>query len=249
MPTKTALSRYFHLRMDHRNDGDLQKYIDFIRRLPGKDKLIVLEISKQSKKPHTHTIFFDERSENRLRTMWKEKFSDYKGKEDKEYQFKSIPDDELFGAEKYVCKGKDEMTQPDVLLQTGKYSIEYVIEKHKQWWEVNKQLCKSVVPDGTMNPYIQVIEHRVEKVVKPKKNFFNDLIQAIDLQYPDREWGLRDTPLLLRMLLKLHGKNFRPYGPQQIENEMNVLLNHYCYESHYADLYETLKNRNNIPHL
>jgi len=89
----------------------------------------------------------------------------------------------------------------------------------------------------------------VEKVVKPKKNFYNDVIEYLNRQFPDRVWNLRDSPIMLNAILKLHGKHFRPYGPQQLENEMNVIMNILVFDSHSSEMYDVLKNRGNIPFL
>jgi len=241
---------YFHLRVDFRDASDFEKNLDFIRRLPGKDKLLVLESKSTNATPHFHCIFNDSHSESRVRQLWKDKFPDYDGKLKKEYQFKQLKETELYDAEKYLCKGEDTFSPPNIIIQCGKYNIESVINLHTEYWRTGgpRQKLQQPIPDGTMQPFVTVT-HVIEKIIKPKKNFYNDVIEYLRLQFPDREWNIRDTPIMLRAILKLHGKLFRPYGPSQIENEMNVIMNILVHESHYSDFYEVLKNRGNIPHL
>jgi len=240
---------YFHLRLDYRTADDLARYVDFVTRLPGKDKIIVLERKTTNDKPHLHSIFIHDKTESTVRQQFMKKFEDYKGR-GKEYQLKQIPDVELYDAEKYICKGETTLDSPDIILQTGKYNIEYTVKLHIAYWELNAFVNKNKtqVQNGTMEPFITVT-HRVEKVVKPKKNFYNDVIDYLHLQYPEKEWTLNDTVLMYYGIMKLHGKHFRPYGPQQIENEMNVIMNILCHARHCENMLQVLKDRRNIPNL
>jgi len=243
---------YFHLRLDYRSAEDLERYIDFVRRFPGKDKLIVLEKKGTNDKPHLHSIFLHDRSKSAVLNQFAKKFECYIGtKQSKanEYQLKPLTEAELYDAEKYLCKGEGAVMPPNIVLQTGKYSMEYTVSLHIAWWEMNAFLTKNKPKEqtGPMDNYI--VTHRVEKVVKPKKNFYNDVIDYLHIQYSNREWTLRDTPLMFSAIMRLHGKHFRPYGPQQLENEMNVIMNILCHCDHYNDMYDKLKERGNIPNL
>lgn len=238
---------YIHLRVDYRSAEDLEANVDWIKRQSSKDVLFVLERKSTNDKPHFHCIFsYDNISFSSVRQHWKKRFPDYDGKFKKEYQMKEIPNEELYDAEKYLCKGESMVAQPNVFLQCGKYTIEKVLELHADYWSRGGP---QPTPSEISSSDNIVIHYRVEKVVKPKKNFYKDVIDYLNRIYPDRVWNVRDSPHILQALLKLHGVNFRPYGLQMIENEMNVLLNILCHDSHYSDMYEILKNRGNIPHL
>lgn len=239
---------YFHLRLDYRTADGLERYLDFVKRLPGKDKLIVLEKKSTNDKPHLHSIFIHDRTLSTVRQQFLKKFDDYDGKKN-EYQLKELKDDEMYDAEKYLCKGEGPDRPPDVVYQTGKYTMENTVSLHIAWWEMNALLTKNKPIDKNCTMDNFVITHRVEKVVKPKKNFYNDVIDYLHLQYSNRDWTLKDTPLMFAAIMRLHGKHFRPYGPQQIENEMNVIMNILCHNDHYNDMYEKLKERGNIPNL
>jgi len=242
----------FTLRYDQKEGLDDERVLQWVRehaRTP--DILAVFELAKQTKKPHFHILFWYDKTESTLGQHFRPAFPELSGKK-KEWCIKAVTD--LYGAEKYHCKGAGVIHQPDVRLQTGKYTIERVIELHADWFAFGGP--RDEQPEYTGNPsediraYGQaVITHRIEKIVKPKKNFFNDVIEHLRKTYPDRVWNIRDTPLMLDAVLKLHGRLFRPYGPTQLENEMNVIMNILVPESHYADMYEQLKARRNIPHL
>jgi len=197
-----------------------------------------------------HSIFQHDKTESTVRQQFVKKFEDYKGRS-KEYQLKIIPDIELYDAEKYICKGDRADSPPDIIYQTGKYTMDYTVQLHVAYWELNAFVNKNkkkTEQEGPMDSYV-VITHRVERVVKPKKNFYNDVIDYLHMQYPERDWTLRDTPLMYHAVLKMHGKHFRPYGPQQLENELNIIMNILCHGAHSHDMYEVLKSRGNIPHL
>jgi len=242
---------YFHLRYDYKSADHLERFIDFVRRIDCTNRLIVLEKKSTNQKEHLHAIFTHRRKKTTVRQQFLEKFPDTNGKIDKDYQLKEIPETDLYDAEKYLCKG-DKTTPPDIVLQTGKYTAERTTQLYAEYWlnggpSEAGSASGSPEPDGTMQPFI--ITHRIEKVVKPKKNFYNDVIQYLLLQWPEKEWTIRDTPFMFRAIMKLHGKHFRPYGPQQLENEMNVVMNILVFESHYDTMYETIKQRGNIPNL
>ena len=244
---------YFHLRYDYKSSDHLERFIDFVRRVDCKDRLIVLEKKTTNQKEHLHCIFTHRRKLTTVRQQFMDKFPDTDGKGGKEYSIKQLclkSDDELYEAEKYLCKGDATLTPPNIVLQTGKYTLEFTDKAHADYWTMNEFLNANKKPTANSGPIDQyVITHRIEKVVKPKKNFYNDVIQFLHIQYPDREWNIRDTPIMFNAIMKLHGKHFRPYGPQQLENEMNVIMNILVFDSHYADMYEQIARRGNIPHI
>jgi len=254
---------YFHLRYDYPDSTHLERIIDFVRRIDCTNRLIVMEKKSTNDKDHVHCIFTDRRSENQVRKTFRDKFPNAKGKDEKgkgeckDYQLKPIKADDkrtleesLYDAEKYLCKGDNTLTQPNIVLQTGKYTAEFTVQAHIDYWLLNEFLNKNKKMDdkGPMDQYM-IVTHRVEKVVKQKKNFYNDVIDMLHMQYPEREWTLRDTPIMYHTVLKMHGKHFRPYGPQQLENELNIIMNILCHGAHSHDMYEVLKSRGNIPHL
>jgi len=241
---------YFHLRYDYKSADHLERYVDFVRRIDCSHRLIVLEKKSTNDISHLHSIFTHRRTKSTVGQQFMEKFPDTNGRK-KEYQLKELTDAELYDAEKYLCKGDIHTREPpNILLQTGKYTVEFTVKAHSDYWELNDFLNKNKKPTANTGPIDQyVITHRIEKVVKPKKNFYNDVIQFLSIQYSDREWNIRDTPIMFHAIMKMHGKNFRPYGPQQIENEMNVIMNILVFDSHYADMYEQIARRGNIPHI
>lgn len=252
---------YFHLRYDYKSADHLERFIDFVRRIDCTHRLIVLEKKTTNQKEHLHCIFTHRRTKSTVRQQFLEKFPDTDGKCGKEYELHEIKEDTKKGvyrtfdealrdAEKYLCKGDDALTQPNIVLQTGKYIPEFTVKAHADYWEMNAFLNANKKPTANAGPIDQyIVTHRVEKIVKPKKNFYNDVIQFLKIQWPDKEWTIKDTPYMFAAIMKMHGKNFRPYGPQQLENEMNVIMNILVYDAHYTQMYDVLKARGNIPNL
>jgi len=240
----------YQLRVDYKNADDLDKCLTFVRELNSLDTFMVLERATISQKLHFHALFWSDTILSTLRQQWKKYMLPvvYDGKKN-EYSLYIVPEIEIYDAEKYLCKGDSQVAQPNVYLQTGKYTIERVIELHADYWSNGGPRAPPVKTEDIRQYGETIITHRVEKIVKPKKNFYNDVVDYLHRQFPDRTWNARDTPIMLNAIMKLHGKLFRPYGPQQIENEMNVIMNILVFDSHYADMYETLKARGNIPHL
>lgn len=252
----------YHLRIDYKSPQDLEKGVQFVKDQFSVNTIIVSEKKTTNQKDHTHAQFWSDTILSTLRQQFHAFMlpSVYEGRIKKEYCLKIVPDHEIYDSEKYMCKGSlDGITPPDILLQTGKYTIEKTIQLHSEWHEIARQIkaraaqaAQTDTPSsaGDIRQYGEtIITHRVEKVVKPKKNFYNDVFDYLHRQYPDREWTLRDTPIMFHAILKFHGKLFRPYGPQQLENEMNVIMNTLCFAEHYSDMYEQVKARGNIPHL
>lgn len=248
------MSLFFHLRVDYKNADDLAKCLDFIRLQNSVDTLMVLEKKTTNAKDHFHALFWTDTIISTFRQQFHRAMRPavYDGKKN-EYALIPVPEHERYDAEKYLCKGDDALTPPNVYFQSGKYTIEKVIELQADWYKYGGPRvkgCQVNTDPADIRHYGEtIITHRVEKVVKPKKNFYNDVIEYLHRQYPDREWVMRDTPIMLQAILKLHGKHFRPYGPQQVENEMNVILTILCYDSQFTEMYDVLKNRGNIPFL
>lgn len=244
----------YHLRVDYKNAEDLERCLAFVRLQNSVDTLMVLEKKTTTHVDHFHAQFWSDTLKTTLVQQFHRYMSPsvYDGKYKKEYACLIVPEHELYDSEKYLCKGDDALTEPNVYFQSGKYTIEKVIELHADYWKNGGPRVKGSVntdPADIRHYGETIITHRVEKVVKPKKNFYNDVIEYLHRQYPDREWVMRDTPIMLQAILKLHGKHFRPYGPQQLENEMNVILTILCYDSQFTEMYDVLKTRGNIPFL
>jgi len=237
-----------HLRVDYKNATDLEANMKFVTEIKSLDSLMILERKTTNDVPHFHALFWFDKTLSTLRQQWKKLFPAYDGKKN-EYCIKVVPELEVYDTEKYLCKGENALTPPDVFLQTGKYSVERTIELHLEYWARGGPRVKEENKEDIRHYGETIITHRVEKVVKPKKNFYNDVIEYLNRQFPDRVWNLRDSPIMLNAILKLHGKHFRPYGPQQLENEMNVIMNILVFDSHSSEMYDVLKNRGNIPFL
>jgi len=246
---------HFHLRVDYRSASDLSANLDYIARRNGADRLVVLEKKSTNEKDHFHAIFNDDRSESQTRNLWKQKFTDYDGKFKKEYMMELIPNPKrpsLIDAERYLCKGESKEIGPVVAYHTGRFTTEYIAQRHEEYWRIHDDTHPPHLIQSHFDTLGTVISTAVAPPPKKKApTFLQRLIMRLEDDAPaEYKWDVkRDTPKFLMMLLKAHGKHFKPYGPQQIENEMNVLLNHFCFESHYADFYDVIKNRGNIPHL
>lgn len=245
---------YCHLRVDY-ND-DLPQMIEFVKTSSSKDILMVREFKKSNGRVHFHALFSTEIGISTLRQQFHRVSPGvYDGKKLKNYMLEDVQKkkDDFRGFEQYISKGKGVLEPPDVILQGGKYSIEYVIELHTAYWQYGGPNGNTEVTEEIPGTYQRAgtyhIEHSVIRVVKPKKNFINDVIDALRRQYPERKWDTRDSPIIFEKLMRMHGIHTRVYGPAQLENEMNVLLNILCYDGHFSDMYEIIRSRGNIPHL
>lgn len=220
----------FHLRFDHRSEADLEKHIDFIRRLPAKHTLVVLEGDGDRVKFHTHAIFDDDRSKSGLGQAWKKKFPDYDGKKG-EYALAEVPEAEVAATKRYLCKGplKNGLGDfPKVLLKKGEFNDDVINSLHVEYWKINAELKAK---HGVGKTVIHEHQHVLVRAPKKKKpNFFEQVIEHIDRLHPDRTWTVADSPTFINILYKMHGVNFRPWGPAQLVTECRVLLNHYCHD-------------------
>lgn len=225
---------YFHIRFDHRSAEDLAKHLEFLLRLPGADSFTVLE-SKSNGTPHTHSLFSDDRSRSRVRALWKAKFPDYDGKDDKCYQLKIVPNDELTKAECYLCKGDDLNTLPNVLQRRGKYKLfpTYTDDRHYEYWKDGGPKSHTTDAAGSKTVLHHHMHEMVKSLKKKRPTFFDDVTAYLDTRFPDHVWKINEWQIMHRALYKFHGKNFRPWGPQQIMGELRVLLAHYCYDEYY----------------
>ena len=247
---------YYHLRVDYRSQADYDTIIRYVKQTTATNILLVHEISKVVSKPHIHCIFDETRSLARLRAMFQERFLyPYDGKK-KEYCFEHVEGD-LEAAERYVCKGKD------IRLKTGKYTDELVQVRNKQYWEINAECVKANTmkpTDGTLEsfgfvPKTQVIIHEIQRTPRKSRSFIADVVQSLESsvsEMDDWEWfhpaAIRNhSEMVLRTLLKMHGRDFKPYGDSQIENEFNVIVQCLSPDYQTKTMLERLKHRGVIP--
>jgi len=253
---------YFHLRFDHADEAELAKHLDFILRLPAADKFVVHEFKTICKTPHTHAIFYDDRSMSAVRAAWQKKFPHVDGKETKAYQLEYCNSEEdprkaktkklrtLLGGECYLAKGEGLGSPPDVRLVKGKYTADFIEARHVEYWKDGGPQLVQATLQNTSGVVIHEHQHVLVKPprkIKPK--FIVSVIDRIERNYPDRTFTTKDNPLFLKMLISMHGSNFIPYGPVQLENEMNILQNHFCFQEHFTHMYDTIKNRGAVPDL
>jgi len=248
------MSNYFHLRVDYKSADDLAKNIDYLARRDGKDRIVVLEKKSTNGKEHFHAIFNDSRSKSQVRNLWREKFPDYDGRGEHDYQLVSIPNKKnpsMIDAERYLCKGDSAEIGPNVAYKTGKYTDEYIAERHAEYWKHGGPKEPDVkMTHDCLNTWV-VPQSQTKAPRKKAPNFFQNVIAHLELNPPmgGVAYKATDAPYILRTLIKFHGQNFKPYGPQQIENEMNLLLNVLVFQDHYDDIYEKIRLRGQIPHL
>lgn len=251
---------YYHLRVDYRNQADLEMCIRYLKQTSAKDILVAHEVSKKVGKPHIHCIFDETRSLARLRAMFHERFENpYDGKK-KEYCFEHI-EGELDAAERYVCKGED-LGKYDVRLNIGKYNDELVKLRNTQYWEVNRQCVQAQQhkPDGSLESFgfksnTQVIIHEINRTPRKSRSFIADVVERLETQvsqYENWTWFhplaiSNHARLVVETILKMHGQNFKPYGDSQIENEYNAVVQCLAPDYQTKTMVERLKHRGNIP--
>lgn len=102
----------------------------------------------------------------------------------------------------YVCKGKSLVDLPDIIAKRG-FTDEDVMQLHKQYWE-------SHIPEEIKNIPVLPPEVEIQKPPKVKKpTFMKELRQTLEDEYPDKDWSMKDKPIVFKKLMYMLGQNCR----------------------------------------
>lgn len=102
----------------------------------------------------------------------------------------------------YVCKGKSLLEPPDIIAKRG-FTDEDVMQLHKQYWE-------SHIPEEIKNIPVLPPEVEIQKPPKVKKpTFMKELRQTLEDEYPDKDWSMKDKPIVFKKLMYMLGQNCR----------------------------------------
>lgn len=127
---------------------------------------------KDAERDHMHIMFITDLSIERMRAKILERFKELKGKRN-EYYGLSVKDD-MEAQERYLCKGEQEWSMPDIILCTHHYTDDKIRERHEQYWEINRQLR-----EDSKNAKTESFLHYVCKQLPDKMDFTNNYDKRI----------------------------------------------------------------------
>lgn len=106
---------------------------------------------------------------------------------------------------RYVCKGKDENTMPNIQLKPINFNVEAY---HKAYWEVNKQITKP-------------------STKKNKGSFVLLCYEAVKEKYPDYEFhnNLYDRMKVFDILMAMLGKHSKTLDAMIVKRLLNGVMN------------------------
>lgn len=132
--------------------------------------------SAPAENPHVHVYFESDKKLEALRKDFRRKFPDNTGNGG--YSLKECDSDiDAYG--RYMCKGVDRDTQPDVFSRHGlKYTDEWVRDMHAQYWVNNDSLLANKRKRANLGNVVE----KLELECKEKKIRWDDR-KAIALEY------------------------------------------------------------------
>lgn len=95
----------------------------------------------------------------------------------------------------YVCKGvaKDDV---DIIAKRGFTDNEIIEFNHIYWNEVDDTIIISPVEQVNVSPASELKEKK-----KPKPTFMKQIRQELEELYPDKEWELKDKPIVFMKVM------------------------------------------------
>lgn len=195
--------------------------------------LIVHEISEKVGKPHIHMLFRLCIGEDAVRQRIKKIFPGIDGTKH-EYHIKSIPEENIPNALKYLCKGKDRLTQPDVVYKE-KYTEDDIKRYHALYWHMDSGDAAACDPhyrpSRTESTVIETsVSQRVVTERKKTKKFLELVCDKIAEGKPsDYKWKSDvDGRYWHLVLVRMHGANYTKFNAYEIEKELNAIQSHFC---------------------
>lgn len=159
--------------------------------------------SASSENPHVHVYFESDKKLDALRKDFRRKFPDNTGNGG--YSLKECDSDiEAYG--RYMCKGVDRDTQPDVFCRHGiKYTDDWIRDMHAQYWVNNDSLMSNKRKRANLGNVVE----KLELECKEKKIRWDDR-KSIALEYV--------------RLYKGAAKPINVFYARQVVNTVSVLL-------------------------
>lgn len=157
---------------------------------------VVCEVAS-GENPHYHVYFESEKKLAALRKDWQRKFPGGNSG----YSLK-LCDDDVAAYGRYMCKGADKESMPDVHARQGLlYTDEWVKDMHDQYWVNNASLMANKRKRAAMGNVVE----RVELECKAK-----------NIRYTDRE-------AIAREFIKLYKDAARPINTFYARNVVNTV--------------------------
>lgn len=153
--------------------------------------------------PHVHVYFESEKKLAALRKDFTRKFPGNTGNGG--YSLKECDDDiEAYG--RYLCKGPDKETQPDVVARQGlKYTDEWVRDMHEQYWVNNASLMAN----------------------KRKRVAMGNVVEKLELECKAKNIRWDDRNAIAMEFVRMYRASARPintFFARQVVNTVSCLL-------------------------
>lgn len=101
----------------------------------------LLSVYEVAEKGHSHNVFIYTKTLSTFRQILLKEFPYLKGKRNEFYAISQK--DDIEAQERYICKGKDKDTLPEVVCRTHQYTDALIALRHQQYWEENDKLKKN----------------------------------------------------------------------------------------------------------
>lgn len=119
----------------------------------------------------------------------------------------------------YVCKGLNSSTLPDVVAMLG-FNEDDKIKFHSEYWANNTEIVSDKVIEV---PLITETKEAVKKV--KTKPFMAQVRDALDEEYPDKEWDKPDKRIVFRKVMFMLGRQCKSLDHIIISRMVNGVLN------------------------
>lgn len=251
---------WYKIRYTPTQPDDLgsQNFVKFFKQQIDKNILVISEFGKKHKVFHYHVCIESHLAESSLRNKLVEAVGCV-GSKNRPPETKNTyalgvvkpTAEDLRAYEQYCCKSDSQTsTGPVIHVQRGKYTVEYVVECFADYWKYGgpKDTEQRIVPNGTMEPYVQVVHHVHEKTPRKKRTTFNeDVVNQLTVDYPEKQWSVEDMPIVLNKVVRMHGTCIKNFGIDQIEKECLAIMTHLDPDAMVHEVLERVAQRGQLP--
>lgn len=218
---------YVHhrLTLDGLSDDMEQQYIEWLKK-KGYECIMVRECHKkmgEPVRPHLHVSIYTNFSNAQYVKLFRKDFPQVKGQK---MQGSHIIDNPKLN-DNYVLKGykdNDIINPPDVRYATLKYTPEYVLECHTDFWKINDNIQKNLTPAPLITNQIITIE-------KPRKKraptWMEKIPEKVIDAYPHWEWdaSVDSKARIYRIVMKELGNAVKKISPRIIREICDGIQN------------------------
>jgi len=152
--------QHYALRMDVSAAEDEKARLSEWLSANGTGFLVVFE-QAANENDHVHVVLYTEKRLDALRKSFKRAFPEKTGNGG--YSVKAC-DDDVDAYMRYMCKGADEHSQPEVWCRQGlEYSVEKVVSAHEAYWVNNAALQQNKRKRVKTNTIVEELEQHCKR--------------------------------------------------------------------------------------